>query len=155
VGNAQIPVPPPGTNPFHSFLQYTAQQLGIPFEQMAQIAGLQFLTPYYGDLSQVLPQTPIYQAVAQGTPLNRYRTASPEGEKFGGVQAAGGVPLGIRSGQDINLGEYLRALPSQQEMIQGLIESSGQYFPDTLAQMMRASPMNPDVMPGIPGVRRR
>jgi len=155
VGNAQIPVPPPGTNPFYTFLQYTAQQLGIPFEQMAQIAGLPYLTPYYGDLSQVIPQTPIYQAVAYGTPLNRYRIASPEGEKFGGVQAAGGVPLGIRSGQDINLGEYLRALPSQQEMIQGLIESSGQYFPDTLAQMMRASPMNPDVMPGIPGVRRR
>jgi len=149
-----LPVPPAGTNPFYAFLQYTAQQLGIPQEQMAQIAGLQFMTPYYGDLSQVLPQTPVFQALSQGTPLNRFRTANPQGEKFATAQAAG-VPLGIRSGQDINLGEYLKALPSQQEMIQGLVESSGQYFPDTLAQMMRSSPLNPDVMPGIPGVRRR
>lgn len=122
-----------------ALIDQIAGLLGIPREQVQQLIPPHLLAGGYS--AETIANSPVVKAIRDQQQLSFYRTAPADGEKFGQIQAFG-IPLGIRSGQDLNAGVYLRAPRSGQEQIQGAIESTGQYWPDALEQSLRASPVS-------------
>lgn len=124
------------SNPQQAALQIISQLTGTDAQQLG---GAQFLPGYYGP--NAVQQSPIFKAVQSGKLPGIYRTQSPTGwDRFGAVPALGGAQTGIRSGQDLSFWQFAHMLPSQREMVQGLIESTGQYWKDVQEQMLRSSP---------------
>lgn len=139
------PLQSPLPNPQTGLLEQLAAQTGLPTQQLASSA---FLPGNWG--WEGVMQNPFTQALMAGTTTPLYRKTDPTGwQRFGAVPAMGGAQTGIRSGQDINANAFNRMLPSQQEMTRGLMEATGQYWPDVVEQMLRASPAG--ISPFAPG----
>lgn len=123
-------------------IQTLAAQLGIDANTLRNVLPTNLMAGGYS--AETIAQSPIVQALQQKADrLSGYRTAPTEqlgGERFANIGAFG-IPLGIRSGQDINAGLLLKSNPDQQEMLQGAIEASGQYYPTAVAQSLRSSPV--------------
>jgi len=140
-----IPLQSPLPNPQTGLLEQLAVQTGLPTQQLASSA---FLPGNWG--WQGVIQNPFTRALVAGTTTPLFRKTDPTGwQRFGAVPAMGGFQTGIRSGQDINASAFLRMLPGQQEMTRGLMEATGQYWPDVVEQMLRASPAG--ISPFAPG----
>jgi len=118
-------------------LAQLSAQTGIPLEQLQQLVPPELLAGGYSP--DVIANSPVIQSLVNNQRLNAFRTAPVEGSQFGEIQAFG-IPTGLRGGQDLSASNFLKALPSQQEQMQGAIEATGQYFPDFMSQMLRASP---------------
>jgi len=119
-------------------IQTLAAQLGVSADTIRSIVPTNLMAGGYS--IDAIRNSPIVQSLAQHQDrLSGYRTAPAETEKFSQIQAFG-IPLGIRSGQDINAGLLLKSNPDQQQMLQGAIEATGQYYPTALAQSLRSSP---------------
>jgi len=123
-------------------IQTLAAQLGMDVNTLRNLIPTNLQAGGYS--TEVIANSPVIQAlVNQRDRLSGARTADPTalgGERFSEIGAFG-IPLGIRSGQDINAGLLLKSNPDQQQMIQGAVEGTGQYFPTAVAQSLRASPV--------------
>lgn len=120
-------------------IQTLAAQLGVSADTIRSIVPTNLMAGGYS--IDAIRNSPIVQSLAQHQDrLSGYRTAPADTEKFSQIQAFG-IPLGIRSGQDINAGLLLKSNPDQQQMLQGAIESTGQYYPTAVAQSLRSSPV--------------
>ena len=144
------PLPQGNTANIEAMLASLAGELGIPIEQLRALFPAHLMTPQYS--SDVIANSPIIQALRNGTPLSAFNTGPKTGSPFTNIRATG-TETGVRGGQDINATAYLGALPSQREMMQGAMEGTGQYFPDTVEQLMRSSPLT-NVESGSFGRRR-
>ena len=133
---AVTPVNAPGPNTQSGLV--TAME-GLTGQQLQQTARTDLLPGQYGP--QGIFQNPLIQSVFAGTQAPVFRTEDPSGwQRFAGLPAFGGMPTGIRSGQDINFNAFSQMLPSQQQMVQGFMEATGQYWKDNVEQMLRSSP---------------
>jgi len=123
----------------NDLLGQLAAQLGIPVEQVRQLVPPNLLAGGYS--VDTIMNTPVIKNLMNpnGPGFNFYRT-NQDATKFNTIQAFG-KPLGIRGGQDMNAGTFLQAPKSMQEMTQGTVEASGQYWPDVQEQMFRSSPL--------------
>ena len=118
-------------------LQSIANELGMSLEQIQQLVPPHLLAGGYS--RETIMNSPVIQSLVNGTRLSAFRTDPVGDSQFGQIQAFG-IPLGLRGGQDVNARNFLTALPSQREQMQGAIEATGQYFPDVMEQMLRSSP---------------
>lgn len=130
------------TNPSGELLVQTlAAQLGIDPATLRNVIPPSMMAGGYS--VDTIRNSPVVQALVNGADrMSLNRTAPADelgGERFSQIQAFG-IPLGIRSGQDINAGLLLKSNPDQQQMIQGAVEATGQYYPTAVAQSLRASP---------------
>ncbi len=123
----------------NDLLGQLAAQLGVPVEQVRQLVPPNLLAGGYS--VDTIMNTPVIKNLMNpnGPGFNFYRT-NQDATKFNTIQAFG-KPLGIRGGQDMNAGTFLQAPKSMQEMTQGTVEASGQYWPDVQEQMFRSSPL--------------
>lgn len=123
-------------------LQQLSLELGIPIETLRNVVPTNLMAGGYS--KEQIAQSPIIQAlVNHNDRLSYFRTAPTDqggGDRFATIGAFG-IPLNIRSGQDINAGLLLKSNPSQQQEIQGALEATGQYFPDVQKQSLKASPV--------------
>lgn len=130
------PVNTPTYNPQSGLVSALENLTG---QQLHPTARTDLLPGYYG--VEGILNNPFTQALVSGTTTPLYRTTDTSGwQRFAGLPAFGGVQTGIRSGQDINFNAFSRMLPSQQEMVQGLMMATGQYWKDNVEQMLRSSP---------------
>lgn len=118
-----------------------AGQLGLPVDQLRQIVPPHLLAGGYS--IETIANTPVVRALVEGRDrLSNFRTAGTDqggGERFATLGAFG-LPLGFRSGQDINAGLLLKSNPATRESLQGAIEATGQDIRDVYTQSLRASP---------------
>lgn len=122
-------------------LQALANELGVPVEQVRQLVPPTMLAAGYS--TEVLKQMPALQALTTGADRTgaEFRTAPvTDGQRFATIEALG-IPLGIRSGQDINAGLLLKANNVNQQVMRGGIEGAGLDWATTVNQSLRASPV--------------
>lgn len=134
--NATTPLGTPTPHPQRELAAAVGQLTG---QNATAIAASNLLPENWG-LGQIMAN-PFIQNVVQGKTPSLYRTTDPTGwNRFGGIPVLGGQQTGIRSGQDINFNMFAHMLPSQREMLQGLMQATGQYWKDNVEQMLNASP---------------
>jgi hypothetical protein len=129
-------------------LNQLSQLTGLPVEQLRRVIPTQLLAGGY--TLQQLANSPIVQAMQQGTTPSRFRTApvSPN-ERFGNLLALG-IPMGLRGGQDFNLQSYLQGGPVNRMLMEGAIKAMG-FDPSTFIwQASKTAPMT-DITPGLRG----
>jgi hypothetical protein len=129
-------------------LNQLSQLTGLPVEQLRRVIPTQLLAGGY--TLQQLANSPIVQAMQQGTVPSRFRTApvSPN-ERFGNLLALG-IPMGLRGGQDFNLQSYLQGGPVNRMLMEGAIKAMG-FDPSTFIwQASKTAPMT-DITPGLRG----
>lgn len=134
----------------NALLQQLAEELGIPYEELLAIVPVELLAG--GATKEQIMQTPVVQSLINREALSPFRTSDPGNSKFEKIQALG-IDLGIRGGQDVNIGQFLRDIPSAQDMKQGAIEATGLDFRDVVEQGLRSSPISNN-QPRFFGTRR-
>jgi hypothetical protein len=151
---AAVPGPTPTNTEggYSAIIQAIATALGLTPEQVMQMFPNGVLPGQYDDAA--IQNSPTLRSLREGWEgMSSYNTGATGGRDFTQAPGVPGASTGLRGGQDVNAGLFLRALPSQREQMQGAIEAQGQYWPDFMEQMQRSSPIS-DVPVGVAGRRR-
>jgi hypothetical protein len=143
------------TSNIEQLLGQLAANLGIPIEQLRALFPANLMPGAASN--SAIENSPVINMLRTGTPVGQFNTQpiSP-GNPFTSIAAptgGGRIETGIRGGQDVNASNYLTALPSTREQIQGVIKAQGQYIPDFNEQIMRSAPLT-NLSSGSYGRRR-
>jgi hypothetical protein len=131
-------------------LQQLSQLTGLPVDQLQRVIPTSLIAGQYS--LQQLANSPIIQAMQQGTMPSRFRSAPvAPNERFGNILALG-IPMGMRGGQDFNLQAYLQGGPVNQQLMEGAWKAMGFDPKNFLWQAQKTAPMT-DITPGLKGRR--
>jgi hypothetical protein len=131
-------------------LQQLSQLTGLPIDQLQRVIPTNLIAGQYS--LQQLANSPIIQAMQQGTMPSRFRSAPvAPNERFGNILALG-IPMGMRGGQDFNLQSYLQGGPVNQQLMEGAWKAMGFDPKNFLWQAQKTAPMT-DITPGLKGRR--
>lgn len=144
---------PQGANPFGGQQVVGANQTSMGQAQQAPSTQELMQSTDYGALAKrLLGMNPLEASASQATPenlqaiSNTLRTSASSGlvPSFGAYSGpttnALGVTVGEPTGQKVDYRNFMRLLPSQQQMKLGEVASIGRYEPDFVEEMERSRP---------------
>lgn len=147
--------PAPGGGNIEQLLGLLATNLGMPIEQLRALFPANLMPGQASNAA--IENSPVLNMLRNGSAVSNFNTAPiTPGNPFTSIAAptgGGRIETGIRGGQDVSATNYLTALPSTQQQVQGVVKAQGGYVPDFNEQILRSAPLT-NISSGSYGRRR-